>query len=55
MFIFLFNEKIDFFNKTKTKRQNDIDFANVNCWKIFEFEFFKYWLIDIYWLIANKK
>ena len=57
MFDFLYDEKIDFFDKieAKTKRQNDIDFANVNCWKFFEFEFFKFWLIDVFWLIANKK
>ena len=53
MFNFLYDEKIDFFDKTK--RQSDIDFASVCCWKFFEFEFFKFWLIDVFWLIANRK
>ena len=41
--------------KQKQKQQNDIDFANVCCFKFFEFEFFEFLLIDAFWLIANYK
>ena len=39
--------------KQKQKQQNDIDFANVCCFKFFEFEFFEFLLIDSLWLIAD--
>ena len=42
-------------NKQKQKQQNDIDFANVYCFKFFEFEFFECLLIDAFWLIANSE
>ena len=46
----LYNKLIDFFDKTKR-----IDFANMCCFEIFDFEFFKIWLIDDFWLIVNLK
>ena len=55
MFDFLYDEMIDFSDKIETKQQSDIDFANVCYWKLFEFELFKFWLIDVFWLIANRK
>ena len=39
--------------KQRQKQQNDIDFANVCCFKLLEFEFFEFLLIDRFWLIAN--
>ena len=42
-----------FRTKQKQKHQNDIDFANVCCFKFVEFEFFVFLLIDAFWLIAN--
>ena len=42
-----------FRTKQKQKQQNDIDFANVCCFKLFEFEFFEFLLIDRFWLTAN--
>ena len=42
MSVILYDEKIDFSDKIETKRQNDIDFASVCCWKLFEFELFKF-------------
>ena len=44
-----------FRTKQKQKHQNDIDFANVYCFKFVEFEFFVFLLIDAFWLIANIK
>ena len=34
--------------RTEKKQQNDIDFANVYCFKFFEFEFFEFLLIDAF-------
>ena len=42
-----------FKTKQKQKQQNDIDFANVCCFKFLEFELFEFLLIDAFWLTAN--
>ena len=34
--------------RTKQKQQNNIDFANVCCFKFFEFVFFEFLLIDAF-------
>ena len=34
--------------KQKQKQQNDIDFANVCCFELFEFELFEFLLIDAF-------
>ena len=39
--------------KQKQKQQNDIDFANVCCFKLFEFELFEFLLIGAFWLTAD--
>ena len=39
----------------KQKQQNDIDFASVCCFKLFEFEFFEFLLIDAFWLAADSE
>ena len=49
-FEYLYKKSIDFSNKQK---QNDIDFANVCCFNLFEFEVFEFLLIDAFWLIAD--
>ena len=54
----LYNKTIDFSNhllKIKNVNLTRFDFANVYCWKFFEFEIFEFWLIDLFWLIANLK
>ena len=46
----LYVKLIDFFDKTER-----IDFANMCCLKVFDFEFFKFWSIDDFWLIVDLK
>ena len=55
MSVILYNEKIDFSKQTKVETTKRIDFASVCCWKLFDFELFELWLIDDFWLIADKK
>ena len=50
----LYNEMNDFLNRIETKTVR-VNFASVCCWKFFDFEFFRLWLIDIFWLTANIK
>ena len=48
----LYNKMIDFSNHLlKIMR---FDFANVCCWKFFEFRVFEFWLIEKFWLIATN-
>ena len=47
---YLYEWSIDFSSKQK---QNDIDFVDVYCFKLFEFELFEFLLIDEFWLIAD--
>ena len=52
----LYNKMIDFSNhllKIKDMNLKRFDFANVCCWKRFEFDVFKFWLIDLFWLITT--
>ena len=37
------------------QKQNDIDFANVCCFKLLEFELFEFLLIDAFWLTADSE
>ena len=50
----LYNNLIDFSNKFLLKTMR-IDFANMYWFTLFDFEFFEFWLIDDFWLIANRK
>ena len=53
-----YDKMIDFSNhllRVKDMNLTRFDFANVCCWKLFEFEIFEFWLIDLLWLIANLK
>ena len=37
------------------QKQSDIDFANVCCFKLLEFELFEFLLIGAFWLAANSE
>ena len=47
---YLYEKSIDFSSKQK---QSDIDFAEICCFKLLEFELFEFLLIDEFWLIAD--
>ena len=53
-FIHLYNKMIDFSKKFSLKTMR-IDFANMYCFEIFDFEFFEIWLMNDFWLITNLK
>ena len=52
----LYDEMNDFSNRVEAEaKAMRMNFANVCCWKLFDFELFKFWLIDIFWLTADMK
>ena len=51
----LYDKTIDFSNYLLRMNLTRFDFANMNWRKFFDFDVFEFWLIDVFWLIANLK